>query len=605
MALVVPQILLQEKLKLIIRKEQTEINFEGWTDNQEVKTSYEYLSEGVNTSNHTSRISTRYNQADGKIGSITWDYTYENGNIICEDGQTDMLYNQIYNYDEIGQLTWAGGWIYDEAMCYDEGGNIVIKELWADNYDIYEYLEFEYGDANWPDKLTSVNDIPITYDAIGNPLSYNGTTYTWSSGRQLTTMSSFEKTLSFNYNELGLRTHKIVNENETTKSYIYSWNEYGKLVSQSDGTTTLYFIYDVNDEVIGFVKLNDSSSETYYYLKNLQGDVCAIIDSFGNPIVKYIYDAWGYLIGINGSQAESLGALNPIRYRSYCYDNETGYYYLHSRYYDPLWGRFINADTYTHTGESVLGGNMFAYAENNPVNMIDSEGTKSYHFFTSSAPTKKAAVSKAKELYEKYYCEHIFFRNIYKKKCYKFMCDGCSVCSEYLKTLTYKNTEEGNTYKKTYYYYSLVLQYDGIYAGSKSVASTLNKRSLPTFYIMTVNNWNLYILERSESYIGKGYDFIINLLGFMTGLRYYEVEDIIEYLISNYGKPEYELALNILQILPDVIQLAKKYFNDELKYINNIIKNKRGDLYVMIFMKDIKQEKRNSSYVKTNVIYPY
>lgn len=358
------------------RKEQTEIGFEGWTDDQKVKTTYEYSSNGSNTSEQISRIATRYKRTDGKTGLLDWVYTYdENGNLICEDVQNEMFYSQEYGYDEAGQLTWAYGWIYGEAIQYDNGGNVLLKELWADNYGIYEYLEFEYSDENWPDKLTSVNEVPIIYDAIGNPLNYNGTTYTWTAGRQLSTMSSSDKSLSFKYNDSGLRTHKSVIENGTTKNYIYSWSEDGKLISQSDGTTTLYFIYDNNNEVIAFFKLTDSSRELFYYVKNLQGDVCAIIDSSGIPVVYYKYDAWGYLIQTLGTQASTIGALNPLRYRSYYYDVETGYYYLQSRYYNPLWGRFINADMYIHTNSTILGGNMFAYCLNNPIAYVDSYGT--------------------------------------------------------------------------------------------------------------------------------------------------------------------------------------------------------------------------------------
>ena len=354
------------------RKEQKEIGFEGWTDDQKVKTTYEYSSNGSNTSEQISRIATTYKCPDGKKGTFSWDYTYDkNGNIISENILTDMGYFQDYDYDEAGQLTWAYGWVYMAYAEYDNGGNVVCKELAADTYGIYEWLEFEYGDANWPDKLTAVNGLPITYDAIGNPLSYNGTTYTWTAGRELATMTSADKSLSFKYNDSGLRTHKIVTKNGTSTNYTYSWSEDGKLVSQSDGTTTLYFIYDTNDEVIGFVKLTDDSSELFYYVKNLQGDVCAIIDSSGVPVVYYKYDAWGYLIQTLGTHASTIGILNPIRYRSYYYDTETGYYYLQSRYYDPLWGRFINADNIYDFG---LFCNLFTYCSNSPVVYKDQTG---------------------------------------------------------------------------------------------------------------------------------------------------------------------------------------------------------------------------------------
>ena len=109
----------------------------------------------------------------------------------------------------------------------------------------------------------------------------------------------------------------------------------------------------------------------YYYLKNMQGDVVGILDGTGTQVAAYSYDAWGALLSVTGSAAETLGQLNPFRYRSYYYDTETGLYYLNSRYYDAETGRYINADGYISTGQGFLSNNMFAYCGNNPVNRTD------------------------------------------------------------------------------------------------------------------------------------------------------------------------------------------------------------------------------------------
>ena len=98
------------------------------------------------------------------------------------------------------------------------------------------------------------------------------------------------------------------------------------------------------------------------------------MDESGVRVVEYIYDAWGKLISTTGTLATTLGADNPFRYRGYYYDTETGLYYLTTRYYDPEVCRFISADVYMSTGQGVLGGNMWAYCLNNPVNMIDVNG---------------------------------------------------------------------------------------------------------------------------------------------------------------------------------------------------------------------------------------
>ena len=78
----------------------------------------------------------------------------------------------------------------------------------------------------------------------------------------------------------------------------------------------------------------------YTYVHNLQGDIVVILDSNGTKIVEYKYDAWGTPLDVGGGMASSLGALNPFRYRGYVFDQETGLYYLRSRYYDACLDRF-------------------------------------------------------------------------------------------------------------------------------------------------------------------------------------------------------------------------------------------------------------------------
>ena len=109
---------------------------------------------------------------------------------------------------------------------------------------------------------------------------------------------------------------------------------------------------------------------------NQQGDVIRIIDQSGTAVAEYSYDAWGNLL-TSESSLSKIGKVNPIRYRGYYYDTETGFYYLQSRYYDPSIGRFINADAATYIGESTTFSsyNLFTYCLNDPVNNTDDGGT--------------------------------------------------------------------------------------------------------------------------------------------------------------------------------------------------------------------------------------
>jgi len=112
----------------------------------------------------------------------------------------------------------------------------------------------------------------------------------------------------------------------------------------------------------------------YAYLRNAQNDIVGLINSAGVQVVSYTYSTWGEVLSITGSLASTVGQQNPYRYRGYRYDSETGLYYLQSRYYNPQWGRFLNADGFVSTSKSVLSKNMFVYCGNNPVNFHDDGG---------------------------------------------------------------------------------------------------------------------------------------------------------------------------------------------------------------------------------------
>ena len=137
-------------------------------------------------------------------------------------------------------------------------------------------------------------------------------------------------------------------------------------------TKTLDFFYDESGRPFAFnYSVDGGIASTYYYILNLQGDVVQIIDANGVMQAEYVYSPWGEIISAEGDLAE----INPLRYRGYYYDSETGFYYLQSRYYDPENHRFINADCIAKTEYLSISTNVFVYCLNSPVYCIDSSGT--------------------------------------------------------------------------------------------------------------------------------------------------------------------------------------------------------------------------------------
>ena len=329
--------------------------------NTVLSTSYAYRD--IDAQYTTTQVSSLTNTFGGN--TLSHSYTYDaNGNILS-DGST------TYAYDSLNQLVWeyntAAGKAWNYA--YDLGGNILSKT----EYDYADgqtsnpvTVSYTYGDAAWRDLLTAYNGEAITYDGIGNPTSYRGWGMTWQGGRQLASMQKDGTTISFSYNDAGLRTEKTVNG--STRRYI--WNS-AQLMADVGAADAFYFHYSSGGELIGYTYKTADAETECILVKNQQGDVERVISADGTVLAAYTYDAWGNVLTSEGS----LAASNPIRYRGYYFDTETSLYYLQSRYYDPAVGRFINADDYVSTGQGICGCNMFAYCENNPVSRFDPEGT--------------------------------------------------------------------------------------------------------------------------------------------------------------------------------------------------------------------------------------
>ena len=284
-----------------------------------------------------------------------------------------------YTYDALGQLvqvndhsdTRSGASGTTWKYTYDLGGNILKKErfAYADTTNPLETVTYTYGDANWRDKLTAVNGNAIRYDAIGNPLSDGTWTYIWQNGRQLQKMQKAGVTAEFVYNADGLRVQKTVN-GVATKYTLHGKN----IVHMTSGTDELHFFYDAQNRPAVVVY----NGTAYAYVKSLQGDIVAILDENGNTVVSYGYDAWGAPLWCTGELAETLGKVQPFRYRGYVFDEETGLYYLRSRYYNVEENRFLSADEGIIVSNKLMTGNMYAYGKNTPICIEDSEGTDAY-----------------------------------------------------------------------------------------------------------------------------------------------------------------------------------------------------------------------------------
>ena len=322
---------------------------------------------GNATNKTTGLVSTYQNGSDA-----AYSYTYDNvGNITSiTQGSTSIS----YEYDAASRLTRENNQVTNKTIVYhyDDWGNITSKDIYPyttiDTEDLSvpapTSVPYVYTNTAWGDQLTEYNGQTIVYDEMGNPTTYRGYTFGWR-GKQLTSASNGTVSMTFEYNEDGLRQKKVCNNIVT--DYYYNGSV---LIGMQRGTAKLLFSYDAAGDVIS---VNYNGTE-FYYLRNAQGDIVKLLKANGQEAVVYTYDTWGKKVSTTGDYASSLGLIQPFRYRGYVYDWETGFYYLQSRYYDPTTGRFISADVLLSTGQGVLGHNCYAYCLDNPVNLQDNCG---------------------------------------------------------------------------------------------------------------------------------------------------------------------------------------------------------------------------------------
>ncbi|MDE6766864.1 MAG: hypothetical protein K2J35_01560, partial [Eubacterium sp.] len=325
------------------------------------------------------------------IGYGAYRYKYDKkGNIISiesgsrnSDATACSNYTKMisYYYDNLDELVREDNKNLNQTITYtyDGAGNITSKNIYA--YTTGEITgnptqsySYSYNDMEWKDLLTSYNGEEITYDAIGNPTSYLGSTLTWK-GHQLSNITKGSTKASYTYDANGLRTTKTVNGTKTY--YQYSGD---KLIYQETGNKRLYFWYDAFGSLCEVLYDDNGTASAFMAVCNSRGDVERLYNADGTLAARYVYDSWGNVISVVDASSKpitnqnAIGNVNPIRYRGYYLDSETGYYYLQSRYYNPQIGRFLNADLYCDTETGILGTNMFAYCENNSVAREDEDG---------------------------------------------------------------------------------------------------------------------------------------------------------------------------------------------------------------------------------------
>ena len=306
--------------------------------------------------------------ANGNITQITdgkgkIQYTYDTRNQLIREKLEADRQTITYAYDKNGNLLQKNRYEYQPEAAMETLASATPSET-----KIYRY------EGNWKDQLTSYNGETIAYDAMWNPTVYRGMEMGWKNSSELTEIVKDQTTIRYRYDKEGMRNRKYLSDGTTVLYQVQDGQIIGEQHLREDQEKPLYemtFSYDADGTLFSM----NCDGKDYYYILNPTGDVIALVDTGWNTVVSYAYDSWGNVTAIEGDQ--ELGEKNPLRYRGYYWDEETGLYYLASRYYDPEVGRFINADNInlvlidlTVTSDK----NLYTYCDNNPIIRKDVNG---------------------------------------------------------------------------------------------------------------------------------------------------------------------------------------------------------------------------------------
>lgn len=226
-----------------------------------------------------------------------------------------------------------------------------------------------YGAANNLNQILTAGAATLSYaDGRGN-LTGDGTwTYTYNTESMLTGATKAGVTVSFDYDGANRQIRKTVGSTKTR--FVYSGDQL--LAEYNDATSALLkrYVYALGkDDPI--MVIDASNNVTYLHADHL-GSIIAQTNPSGVIVNKYQYSPHGQSVSLTGTTFGFTGQR---------FDSDLGLYHYKARYYSPALCRFLQADPAGYE----VGYNLYPYAKNDPINLLDSDGMKPEPFQVKSA----------------------------------------------------------------------------------------------------------------------------------------------------------------------------------------------------------------------------
>lgn len=293
----------------------------------------------------------------------------------------EIAHTDSYQYDQCGRLQSASrSGTHSYSHLYSYKGSRLVKVT-----NSVELIRNSDGTIqNIIDVKSGHPRIELSYDNLGNVTKYGSMKLTYECGHRLSGIQGENISVGYRYAYDGTRTEKTVNGKKT----IFYYDGSVLLGEDRDDGTRIRYFRD-NDSYTGFTIEKENYRTFYGYIKDASGSVLGLVDSQGYIVGTYVYDERGTILEIdankNISDSKEAMELNPIRYRGYYYDTETGFYYLMSRYYNPLSLSFLTPDEKEYVdGCSIPGVDPYCYCCYDPVNFSDATGHIAWSDFWDS-----------------------------------------------------------------------------------------------------------------------------------------------------------------------------------------------------------------------------
>ncbi|MBR3768024.1 MAG: hypothetical protein IKL10_07290 [Clostridia bacterium] len=514
----------------------------------------DYADTDTTASTKVTSLTSFVSTADNTVSNQEY-YEYDAfGNItgIYRIEDDEKVYYNKYYYDEANQIIREDNRLgeFTSTYTYDVGGNIVSRKRYSytegdlTGLNAREVHTYSYEHSLWGDVLTGYNGQPVTYDAMGNITSLEGDTYEWTAGRQLSRIIKGDGGSYFDYfyDDNGqLSSFDMYNEDGTKSgTYQYFWEDTTLIglrlleyaVDSSNAETEneiaqLRILYDADGEALGCL-VNDTL--LLLYTKNILGDITGVINpENGRLLFGYAYDAYGNykLVTKNNTLGENIAAvflqlLNPLSYRGYAFTPAVGAsHYLGSRFYSPQLCRFMNADVYADTAQGVVGTNMFAYCNNNPIAFVDPNGTNAIEALYKAFSNIISNFTLFVRAYE--YCEK-YIRDttpgIIKLPLQRFV----GVTYKETGTIVLQYKQSPGNYNQ-YFDYNLIEH-------SISEWYTIVYQTLREKYLLL--DWVCNVIEKSEDYIPFASLMIQYFKPDWDIMSIYEFLDFLNFLLNEY-----------------------------------------------------------------------